>query len=95
MKAIKKKFKIESKFSFNLVSTETINRIINDLDIKRASSSEIPSYIFKKCDFVLDTVTVCINEALKTGSFTDGLKCANVRQIYKKENPFDKENYRQ
>ena len=95
MKAIKKKFKIESKFSFNLVSTETINRIINDLDINKASSSETPSYLFKKCDFVLDTVTVCVIEALKTGSFTDGLKCTNIRQINKKENPFDKENYRQ
>ena len=61
----------------------------------KASSSETPSYLFKKCDFVLDTVTVCVNEALKTGSFTDGLKCTNIRQIYKKENPFDKENYRQ
>ena len=34
------------------------------------------------------------NETLKTGSFSDSLKCANVRPIYKKEDPFDKENYR-
>ena len=33
IKAIKKKFKIKSEFSFNLVSTETIKRIINDLGI--------------------------------------------------------------
>ena len=42
----------------------------------------------------MDTVTVCVNEALKTGSFPDSLKCANVRPIYKKEDPFDKKNYR-
>ena len=93
IKAIKKKFKIKSEFSFNLVSTETIKRIINDLGIKHASSGEIPNYLFKKCDFVLDTVTVCENEALKTGSFPDSLKCANIRPIYKKDDPFDKKNY--
>ena len=47
-----------------------------------------------KCDFVLDTVTICVNEALKMGSFPDSLKCANIRSIYKKEDPFDKKNYR-
>ena len=92
IKAIKKKFKIRSEFSFNLVSTETIKRITNDLDIKKASSGEIPTYLFKKCDFILDTVTVCVNEALKMGSFPDNLKCANVRPIYKKDDPFDKKN---
>ena len=66
IKAIKKKFKIKSEFLFNLVSTETIKRIINDLEIKKASSGEIPTYLFKKCDFILDTITVCVNETLKT-----------------------------
>ena len=42
----------------------------------------------KKCDFVLDTVTVCVNETLKTGSIPGSLKCANVRPIYKKSRPF-------
>ena len=40
------------------------------------------------------TVTICVNEALKMGSFPDSLKCANIRSIYKKEDPFDKKNYR-
>ena len=34
------------------------------------------------------------NEALTTGSFPDSLKCANVRPIYKKVDPFDKTIYR-
>ena len=50
---------------------------------------------FKKCDFILDTVAVCVNEALKTRSFPDSLTCnANVRPINKKENTFDKRNFR-
>ena len=36
------------------------------------------------------TVTVFANKALKAGSFPDSLKCANVKPIYKKLNPFDK-----
>ena len=89
-----KKFKIKSKLSFNHVSTDTIKRIINDLDIKKLSSGGIPTYFFKKYDFVLDTVTVCVNETLKTGSFPNSLKCGNFRPIYKKVDPFDKNNYR-
>ena len=54
----------------------------------------ISTYLFKKCDFVLDTGTVYVNETLKTGSFPDCLKCANVRLIYKKEDSFDRKNYR-
>ena len=94
IKAIKKKLKIKNEFLFNLLSTETIKRIINDLDIKKAFSGEIPTYLLKKCDSIFDTVPVCVNESLETGSFPDSLKCANVRPIYKKEDPFDKNNYR-
>ena len=42
----------------------------------------------------MDTVKVCANEALTAGSFADSLKCANVRPVYKKVDPFDKKNYR-
>ena len=52
--------------------------------IWKKPSGEIPTYVFKKCDFVLDIATVCVKEALKTESFHDSLKCANVTQIYKK-----------
>ena len=51
---------------------ETLKRILNDLDNKKASPG----------------VLVCVNEALETGSFPDSLKCANVRPIYKKAGPF-------
>ena len=61
-----------------------MKRIINDLHIKKPSSAKIPPFIFKKCEFVLDTVTVCVKEALKTETFRDSLKCANVRPICKK-----------
>ena len=82
---------IIKKFAFHqsIKTIKIIKRIINDLDIKKPSSGEILTYFFLK-NFVLDTATVCVNEALKTGSFPDRLKCANVRPIYKKVDPFDK-----
>ena len=74
IKAVKEKSKIKSKFWFNLVSTETIKGIIKDLDIKKTSLGEIPTWLFKKLDFALDIVTLCVNEELKMGSFPDRLK---------------------
>ena len=50
IKAIKKKFKIKSESSFNLLFAETKKGVINDLNIKKASSSKIPTCLFKKCD---------------------------------------------
>ena len=58
------------------------------MDIKKASSGKIPTYLFKKCDFILDTVTVCINEALTTGSFLDIQHTKIQYTIYKKRVPF-------
>ena len=81
---------MKREFSFNPVSIETIKKVIDDIDIEKLSSGEIPTYFFKRCDFAMDTVTVCVNEALKTGSFPDRLKYENVRPIYKKVDPFDK-----
>ena len=60
-----------------------MKRIINDLDIKKTSSSEIPRYCFKNV-ILFWTLTLYVNEALKTGSFPNNQKCANVRRIFKK-----------
>ena len=35
-----------------------------------------------------------MNDSLKTGAFPDPLKLAEIRPIHKKEDPFDKYNYR-
>ena len=59
-------------------------------NIEKPSFGEITTYFSKKCNFVLDNAAVCVNEAFKTGSFPDSLKCANVRSIYKKVDHFEK-----
>ena len=68
-------------------------KIINHLGIKKPSSGEIPTYVFKKCDFVQDTATVSVKETLKTKPLHDSLKCASYTNIQKVD-PFDKKNYR-
>ena len=35
-----------------------------------------------------------INDSLKTGAFSDPLKLAEITPYHKKQNPFDKDNYR-
>ena len=82
IKTIKNKIKIKSEFSFN--HKETIKRITNDIGIKKTSSGKIPTYFFRKYDFVFNTVTVCVKEILKTGSFHYSQKCSIVRPICKK-----------
>ena len=82
IKGIKNKLQIKSKFSINHASTETIKRIIDDLDIEKPSSGESPTYCFKERHLVLDTVTVSVNKASKTEYFPVSLKCANVRPIH-------------
>ena len=49
---------MKSEFSFNLVSTETIKRIISDLGIKKLLQVKFQHYLFKKRDVILDTVPV-------------------------------------
>ena len=90
----KKKNYIKSECSFSLATTKTIKRIINDLDVKKALSGEIPASLFKKCDFIFNTVTTCINTTLASRTFPESLKCVNESPIHKIDDPFDKKNYR-
>ena len=57
-------------------------------------SGEIPVPLFKKCDFIFNTVTTCINTTLASGIFPESLKRVNISPIHKTDNPFDKKNYR-
>ena len=90
----KKKITLKSECSFSLATTKTIKRIINDFDVKKALSGEIPASLFKKCDFIFNTVKTCINTTLASGIFPESLKGVNISPIHKIDDPFDKKNYR-
>ena len=50
--------------------------------------------ILRECEFTFDVFTNSINKSIETGCFPDSLKLANVAPVFKKEDPFDKSNYR-
>ena len=82
---------IIKKFAFH----RSIKAIKKKFKIKSEfSCNHVSTKTINNVIFVLDTFTMCVNKGLKNGSFPDSLKCANVRPIYKKEDPFDKKNYR-
>ena len=54
----------------------------------------MPTKILRECEFTFDVFTNSINKSVETGYFPDSLKLANVTPVFKKEEPFDKSNYR-
>ena len=91
---IKKNFRISKKFSLEPVSKDEVKKIIKDLKNSKSVGGEIPTKIFKECDFTFEILTQCINKSFTNGEFLDCLKQANVSPIFKKDDPLDKENYR-
>ena len=91
---IKTKYRSISNFSFRPVSVEEVKKIIRDLKTNKAVGGEIPTKIFKECEFTFDVLTKCINKSIETGYFPDRLKLANDAAVFKKEDPLDKSNYR-
>ena len=45
-------------------------------------------------NFVFETLTACVNKALKSVILPESLDCTNVSPIYKKDDPSDKKNNR-
>ena len=91
---IKQNFKVSKTFSFEPVSKDEVEKIIKDLKNSKSVWGEIPTKIFKECDFTFEILTQCINKSFTSGGFPDCLKQANVSPIFKKGDPLDKENYR-
>ena len=91
---IKTKCRGISSFSFRPVSVEEVKKIIRDLKTNKAVGGEIPTKILRECEFTFDVLTNCINKSVETGYFPDSLKLANVAPVFKKEDLFDKCNYR-
>ena len=91
---IKTKYRGISSFSFRQVSVEEVKKIIQDLKTNKAVGGEIPTKILKEREFTFDVLTNCINKSIETGYFADSLKLANVAPVFKKEDPFDKSNYK-
>ena len=60
----------------------------------KSVGGDIPTNILKECNFTCSVFADWINKSFENGGFSDCLKEANVTPISKKDDPFDKENYR-
>ena len=70
-------------FTFQNVSTDKVVSIIEKLNARKASkSNDIPTKVIKEFGtFSADFLSEIFNSCLKTGSFPENLKCAEIVPI--------------
>ena len=78
------------------MSSEDVKKEILNLNVKKLLSSEaIPATILKQSVHIyLPVLTNCINHSFVANKLPDELKESEVIPLYKKLDPFQKENYR-
>ncbi|MCP3922493.1 MAG: reverse transcriptase family protein [Desulfobacterales bacterium] len=94
--------KIKSSFSDNTtlnitpVPREALRHIITNLDHKKATGHDMVNAKFFKIsvNIILQPLLNILNKCILQGTFPKSLKKAVVTPVYKKKDPFNKENYR-
>ena len=83
-------------FSFKTVAIGDIEKKINNIDPKKATTSNnILPKIFKKSSKVSASVLLKLfNDSIEKTDFPQNLKLADTTPVYKKNDPLDKTNYR-
>ena len=83
-------------FSFTPVSSDTVEKVISNLNIKKATVVDnISAKIIKACAPAVSTaISNLINISFRSCEFPAGLKRAQVIPLFKKKDPLNKENYR-
>ena len=82
-------------FSFKTVETGDIEKEINNINPKKATTSNsIPPNILKTYAKVSASVLhKLFNHSIEKSDFPQNLKLADITPVYKKNNPLDKTNY--
>ena len=93
---IKEQLKKDDLFSFYHVNPDKMLKIIENIDSKKATQhGDIPVRIIKENKFIFSKVlSEIFNFHIDSNTFPNGLKKADIIPIYKKDDPFDKTNYR-
>ena len=92
---IRKHLKNHDVFSFKTVEIGDIEKEINDINPKKATTSNsIPLKTLKKSSKVSANVLhKLFNYSIEKSDFPQNLKLANITPVYKKSDPSDKTNY--
>ena len=89
--------KIEKpNFSFNDITKPFFIKEIKNLDPKKTSqSNDIPTKLIKEYSEIFATIIVeDFNKCMHNGTFPRSFKISEVIPVYKKDEPYDKNNYR-
>ena len=86
----------EDKFSFKPISKLDIDKEVQLIIPKKASTSDsiLPKILKISSEASADILLNLFNDMLKTGNFPDNLKLADITPVFKKKNPLHKVNYR-
>ena len=90
------KNKVLTSFSFNLVNTTDVSKVINELKPKTSTGDDgISTKILKLVSGALvEPITILINQSLTTGIFPSSYKLARVVPLPKKPNNYNTDNFR-
>ena len=85
-----------SSFNFKPVDQSLVSKSIKKLNPKKATGvDQLPAKLIKAGSTALaGPISTVFNLCAKNNQFPNDLKCAQVRPIYKKDDPFVKKNYR-
>ena len=85
-----------SSFVFETVTKEKIEKLITNLNIRKAvQSNDIPTKLVKEFGYLFSKyIATSINRCITGGTFVNAFKKAEVRPIYKKDGRTEKSNYR-
>ena len=83
-----------NKFVFEKVTTDKVEKIINNINIKKATGADgIPAKIIKCSKSIIAAqITSILNMSIDQSVFPDNLKKAQVTPLYKKNDPLLKTN---
>ena len=93
---IKNHVDIDNNFDFQNIIAERVEKIINTINIKKATGADnIPAKVVRQCEVtVAQQLSSLIHLSKNTGVFPDSLKVAQITPIHKKNDPLNKSNYR-
>ena len=94
--SIKNEFRPTAKLNFKAATVDQINKIIRNLDAKKATGPDkIPVKVVKMSAYIINKrLTNIINNDLLRNPFSDSAKIASVRPIFKKRERTEIGNYR-
>ena len=94
--SIKNNLKHNTLFEFQPITKDTLKEIILSLDHNKAFGHDMISAKFLKlsADIIAGPLANIFNKGILQGTFPSSMKLAVVSPVYKKKDPFNKENYR-